>query len=108
MIQVEDAYLGSIEEEEEEEGEEQESVEDFHRLFGDMDIPDFTLHFDMEEDSDEDDVPHITVDQVHAAESADGGQDGAEGEPPEGTAGRVVPAASSDHKSSDHTTHEEL
>ena len=113
MKQVEDEYWGiNVEEEEEEgeeEGEEEEyTIEDIHKLFGDMDIPDFTVTFDTEEDSDEDDGSHIKVDQVYTADSADEGQDGGEGEPAEGTAGHIIHAASSDHKPSDHSTREEL
>ena len=108
MIQVEDEYLGNVEEEEEE-GEEEDTEEEleFLKLLGDMDIPDFTLQFDTEEELGEDDGPHITVDQVHTTDSADEGQGGAEGEPPEEAAGHVD-AASDDHKSSDRSTREEL
>ena len=106
MIQIEDEHLGNVEEEEEE-GEEEDIKEEFLNLFGDIDIPDFTLQFDTEEELGEDDGPYITVDQVYTTDSADEGQGGAEGEPPEEAAGHVD-AASDDHKSSDRSTREEL
>lgn len=111
MMQVRDEYFGNIEEdleeEEDTEGEDTEEELEYRKFFDDTDIPKVAI--DMEEDWGEDDLPpHIVVDGVHSASGASKDQGSGDGiQRPEEPPGSVRPKPN-EHKSSDHTTREEL